>query len=252
LGVVVGDTLTIIALPNVAISQIHGAQPMIRKMTVTGIYESNNKEYDQYYSFTSLKAGQRLFMRRDAIDGVDIRLKEFNRAETVKHAIQRDLGDNARVLSWYDLHIELYLVMQIEHWVAYIILTLIIGVASFNLLGFLTMSVIEKTRDIGIMRTIGFTARRIRRTFMIQGMIIGVVGTLLGVLLGLLLVYLQQTYHLFPLDTSVYIIPALPVEVRAGDLLAITFVSLFLSSVASVYPARRASRLHPAEAVRWE
>jgi lipoprotein-releasing system permease protein len=155
-------------------------------------------------------------------------------------------------MTWYDLHKDLYSVMKIERWLAYVILCLIIGVATFNLLGSLTMSVIEKTRDIGILKAMGATNRDVISIFQIEGLLIGFIGTVAGSLLGLLVCYLQVRYHLFALDPTVYIIPAIPIEVHPLDFLSVAAAALGLSYAATLYPARRAAGLLPAEAIRWE
>ncbi|MRR12004.1 ABC transporter permease [bacterium] len=142
--------------------------------------------------------------------------------------------------------------MTVERWTAYIILCLIVGVATFNVLGSLTMGVIEKRRDIGVLKALGATRTTITRIFMFEGILVGVIGTVAGTLIGLLVCYLQITYHLVPLDPTVYIIPAIPVEIRWTDFLWVGLASMVLSMLASLYPARRAARLLPVEAIRWE
>jgi lipoprotein-releasing system permease protein len=170
----------------------------------------------------------------------------------VQHALQALLGPECKVSTWYDLHRDLYSVMKIERWMAYIILCLIVGVATFNVLGSLTMGVIEKRRDIGILKALGASQASITRLFMFEGILVGTIGTVVGALLGLLVCYLQIQYQLFPLDPSVYIIPAIPVEVRWTDFVAVSLASMLLSTAASLYPARRAAQLLPVEAIRWE
>jgi lipoprotein-releasing system permease protein len=142
--------------------------------------------------------------------------------------------------------------MKIERWTAYLILCLIVGVATFNVLGSLTMGVIEKRRDIGALKSLGATRASIVRIFMFEGLLVGVLGTVLGLVLGLVVCYLQIQYHVFPLDPNVYIIPAIPIDIHAADIVAVTFASMLLSSIASLYPARRAANLLPVVALRWE
>ena len=142
--------------------------------------------------------------------------------------------------------------MKIERWAAYIILCLIIFVAAFNMLGSLMMGVIEKRRDIGVLKSMGATSKSILRLFMFEGLFVGLVGTVLGILIGLSVCYLQIHYQLFPLDPNVYIIPAIPIELRWTDFLAVSSASMVLSSLAALIPARRAASLMPVDAIRWE
>jgi lipoprotein-releasing system permease protein len=199
-----------------------------------------------------MDAGSALFGSGNEIQGVEIRAHDIERTDALEQRLSTNFGSSYRILTWYDLHRELYSVMEIERWMAYVILSMIIGVASFNLLGSLTMSVIEKTRDIGILKTMGATSEMILRIFMHQGLLVGILGSLFGVLLGVFVVYLQQEFHLIPLDPSVYIIPAIPVELHGLDLLIITLTGIGLCSIAAYYPAKRAASLIPVEAIRWE
>jgi len=252
LGVVVGDTISVVSPAGSEFALLQIGQPLIRRFVVAGIYESNNKEYDAFYAYVGLDAGRALFGSGNQVQGVEIRANDIDETDRLAGRIRAEFGGEYRILTWYDLHRELYSVMQIERWMAYIILCMIVGVASFNLLGSLTMSVIDKTRDIGILRTMGATREMILRIFMHQGLIVGVMGSLFGVLLGVIVVYLQKEFHLVPLDPTVYIIPAIPVELNIFDLVLISLTGIGLCSVAAYYPARRAANLIPVEAIRWE
>jgi lipoprotein-releasing system permease protein len=252
LGVVVGDTVSIVSLAGSETALLQLGQPLIRRFHVGGIYESNNKDYDSFFAFVGLDAAQSLFNMGNRISGVEMRLRSITQSDELKSRIEEKFGPQYRVMTWYDLHRDLYSVMRLERWMAYIILCLIIGVASFNLLGSLTMSVIEKTRDIGILKSMGATNTSIVKIFMFEGVLVGVLGSVLGLTLGLSLVWLQSRYHLFPLDPTVYIIPAIPVEVHALDLVIVACTALALCSLAALYPAKRASHFVPVEAIRWE
>jgi len=252
LGSIVGDTISVVSPSGVEVALLQLGQPLIRRFRIVGIYETNNKDYDSYYAYLGIEAGQALFGLKKEIDGYEVRLTDVRQANNVRDALQKEFGARFRYLSWFDLHRELYTVMQVERWAAYLILCLIIAVASFNLLGSLTMSVIEKRRDIGILKTMGITNKAVSRIFLYQGLAVGVVGTLLGTVLGLAVVYLQERYHLFPLDPTVYIIPAIPVEVRWFDLVTVSFAAIVLCLLASRSPAKRAAQLIPVEAIRWE
>lgn len=252
LGVVVGDTIAVVSPSGAELAAMQLGLPLIRRFCVVGIYESNNKDYDGYYAFTNLSSGQSLFGTPNKIDGIDIRFTHVDEADGMQQDLQRKYGTAFRYLTWYDLHHELYTVMRIERWCAYIVLCLIIAVASFNLLGSLTMTVIEKRRDIGILKSIGASDQSVKTIFAFQGFFIGIIGTAIGTALGLLIVYCQDRYHWFPLDTTVYIIPAIPVEVHVFDIIVVALAAIVLCSLASRLPAKRAAMLNPVEAIRWE
>ncbi|MBI4428254.1 MAG: ABC transporter permease [Ignavibacteriales bacterium] len=252
LGAVVGDTIAVVSGAGSELAMMQIGQPLIRKFHVVGIYESNNKDYDAFFAFVGIEAARSLFGLDDKIDGIELRLNDPEQAEQLKRRTEKRFGSQFRVFTWYDLHKELYTVMQIERWSAYIILSLIIAVASFNLLGSLTMSVIEKTRDIGILKSLGATAKSVSRVFFAQGIAVGIIGTVFGTALGLGIVYLQERYHLFPLDPTVYIIPAIPVELRITDLFFVSAAAIGLCALATLHPSRRAAALIPSEAIRWE
>ncbi|MEK9139118.1 MAG: FtsX-like permease family protein [Bacteroidota bacterium] len=252
LGATVGTEVSVISPVGVDAMLMQFGQPLTRKCTVVGIYDSNNKEYDAHYAYLSLESAKYLFQYKDGVGGVELRLKDIQLADDVKSSLLSQLGDRYAISTWYDLHKDLYSVMKIERWSAYLILCLIVGVATFNVLGSLTMGVIEKKRDVGVLKSLGATRTSITRIFMFEGLLVGSIGTSLGLCLGLIVCYLQIHYQLFPLDPNVYIIPAIPVEVRWIDFIAVTVASMLLSTLASLYPARRASMLLPVNAIRWE
>ncbi|HUI11671.1 MAG TPA: ABC transporter permease [Bacteroidota bacterium] len=252
LGTMVGSELTIVSPVGVDAMMTQFGEPLSRRCTVTGIYDSNNKDYDAHYAYISLEAARQLFQYGDTYSGIEIRLHDLDQADNVKRSLQAALGDRMIVRTWYDLHRDLYSVMLIERWTAYIILCLIVGVATFNVLGSLTMGIIEKRRDIGILKALGATRTSIVRIFMFEGLLVGTIGTVAGALIGVTVCLLQIHYSLFPLDPTVYIIPAIPVELRWTDFVAVVLASMTLSTLASLHPARRAARLLPVEAIRWE
>lgn len=252
LGTIIGDTISVVSPSGVEVALLQMGQPLIRRFRVTGIYETNNKDYDSYYAYVSLESGQTLFGVNKQIDGIEVRFVDLSYSDSFKAKLQKQFGNDFRILTWFDLHKELYTVMQVERWSAYLILCLIIAVASFNLLGSLTLAVIEKRRDIGILKAMGITNKLVGQIFLLQGLVVGVAGALLGTALGLGVVYLQKHYHLFPLDPTVYIISAIPVEVRWFDLVVVMVAAVALCLLASRYPAKRASQLIPVEAIRWE
>ncbi|NUN70384.1 MAG: ABC transporter permease [Bacteroidetes bacterium] len=251
LGIGLDDTLYIVTSAGVRDALTGMALPQLFALRVIGIYEARNKEYDGVYAFTSLNTAGALFAA-ERYHGFDVRLSSIDRSDELVEELRARFGDTDIVQSWFDLHRDLYSVMQVERWSAFIILALIIAVASFNLLGSLTMTVIEKTRDIGILKAMGATQKDIMTIFRLEGVLVGVVGSVLGLLLGTFICWLQVEFQLFALDPSVYIIPAIPIEMRTMDLILVPLSALFLCSLAAYHPAKRAAMLQPSDAVRWE
>jgi lipoprotein-releasing system permease protein len=252
LGAIVGDTVMLVSPSNIQEAVTRLAQPEMRRFRVVGIYESHNKEYDGVYAYMSIQAARKLLDMPLEYSGLEVRLFDMDQSQDVKRDLERKVSSSYVVSTWYDLHRDLYSIMKVERWLAYIILCLIIGVATFNLLGSLTMSVLEKTREIGVLKSMGSTDRNILRIYLLEGIIVGLVGTALGSVLGYALCEIQDQYHLFALDPTVYIISAIPVHLQWTDFLAVGLAALILCSTAALYPARRAARLLPADAVRWE
>jgi lipoprotein-releasing system permease protein len=250
---VVGDTVTLISpvgIENV-ITQL--SQPKSQKFIVGGIYSSNNNEYDESYIFTNLETAQKLLGYHNNIQGYDIKLDNINHSFDVKDQLEKKIDNRLfSVNTWYDFHRELYTVMKLERWAAYIILCLIVAVATFNILGSLSMSVIEKKRDIGILRSMGANEKSILKIFMYEGLLIGIIGTTAGAILGYFICYLQLKYNIYPLDPTQYKIDSLPLQVRLTDFFFIAGASMLLSFLASLLPARRAAKIDPLEAIKWE
>lgn len=248
----INDTLYTISFNNLERIVTSFSFPRTKELRVAGIFETNNKEYDNSYIFSSLTDAQNILGVGNKITGYEIRLKDITKADAVKSLLGKRLGNNYRVYSWFDLHKELYSVMLIERWSAYIILSLIIAVATFNILGSLTMTVIEKKKDIGVLRSIGVSDKSVLRIFMFEGILVGTIGTVLGLFLGLALVFLQKEFNFYPLDPTKYIIDAMPVVLRLSDILVVAGMSMLLTFLASLYPAKRAVRISVLDAVRWE
>ena len=247
------DSLTLISPSNIEQTITQFTMPVSKKVYVDGIFSSKNNEYDGGYIFCSLKDAQYLFGYKNSYQGFDIKLDDITNSERVKKILQSKIDlKNYKIETWYDFHQELYSVMQVERWAAYIILSLIIAVATFNILGSLSMSVIEKKRDIGILRAMGATEKSVLRIFMVEGLLIGLIGTLLGVIIGYGICYIQIHYNIYPLDPSQYKINSLPVEVRVSDFFSICGVSMLLSFLASLFPAKRAAKVNPISAIKWE
>jgi lipoprotein-releasing system permease protein len=249
----VGDTVVVTSFNNLSRSALTFTMPAVKKYVVDGIFESNNNDYDFNYVFTSLESAQKLFGLINQIQGFEIRLDNIQNSNEVKDHLEKHIDKNLfRIETWFDLHKELYEMMQIERWAAYIILSLIIAVATFNVLGSLSMSVIEKKKDIGILRSMGVKDKSILRIFMFEGILISIIGTIAGLLLGYIIVLLQLYFKLYPLDSTKFIIDAIPVQLRVTDFIAVAGMALLLSFVASLYPAKRAVKIPVIESIKWE
>ena len=253
LGAFVGDTITIISPTGIEQSITQFSMPETQKFVISGIYSSNNNDYDAGFIFCSLSYGKRLLGYGSNYQGFDIKLDNPNNADKVKKILKLKLSSNLfSINTWYDFHKELYSVMQIERWTAYILLCLIIVVASFNTLGTLSMSVIEKKRDIGILRSIGASENSILKIFMYEGLLIGIFGTLAGLALGYFVCYLQIHYNIYPLDPTKYKIDSLPVRLKLSDFFFVSIASMFLSFIASLIPAKQSTKVNLLEAIKWE
>ncbi len=253
LQTIVGDTISLISPSGIEKSIINYSMPITKKFIVAGIFNSNNNKYDAGFIFSEIKSAQNLLGTKNTYDGYDIMLNDISDAFDIKDKLISSLGvQNFRINTWYDFHKDLYTVMQMEKLVAYLILSLIIAVATFNILGSLTMSVIQKKRDIGILRSMGTTEKSIKRIFMYEGLLIGIIGTFAGLALGYIVSLLQIYYKIYPLDPTQYKIDALPLQLRISDFIIITLISLLLSYFASYFPAKRAAKVNPLKAIKWE
>jgi len=252
LQVTVGDTLHFFS-PNDAERLI--ANPLAyqtKKVIVHGIFLSNNNDYDATLAFLPLQTAQQIFNYKNNYDGIELKLNNANDAFDVKMQLEKVLANNFSISTWYDFHKDLYSVMNIERWVAYALLLMIIAVAVFNILGSLSMSVVEKRREIGVLKVKGVTGSSIKKIFLLQGFYIGVIGTLTGFLLGGIIYYLQVTYKFYPLNPLEYKIDALPMKLEFWDFLTIGGASILLSTFASFIPAKKAAQINPVESIKWE
>jgi len=253
LAVSVGDTLTVLSPAGIE-NLVAGAGSIQNiKLVIKGVYQSKNSEYDGDYVFTGLNHAKYVLGYGDDVQGYEIRFKDYTIASEVKKILEERFGEKEYIFStWYDLHSDIYNVMMLERLVAWLLLSLIILVAAFNILASLTMSVIEKKRDIGVLTSMGMERSTILKIFMIQGFLTGVAGTLAGGLLGLGIYYLQINYHIIALDPLRFKVGWLPMELNAIDYILILVASIGLSLLASIYPAQKAASIDPIDAIRWE
>jgi lipoprotein-releasing system permease protein len=257
LGVRTGDKVTVI-LPGGQVTPA-GIVPRLRSLTVVGTFDAGHYEYDSGLALVALDDAAKLF-RVDGPTGVQLRLKDLDRAPLVAAELANSLGPDVVVRDWTSTNRNWFSAVQVEKRLMFIILTLIIMVAAFNLVSTLVMTVTDKRADIAILRTLGATPRSIMGIFFVQGAAAGVIGTLTGVALGLLVAFnidvivpaIERVLHVSFLPSSVYLISRMPSDPQQGDIVPIVIFSLLFSFLATIYPSWNASRLQPAEALRYE
>ncbi len=253
LGIAAGDTVTLVSPSNIDAIITQGALPLVSKAVVSGTFYSKNNEYDISVIFLQFPEAARLFGMEHDVQGYDIRLNDLNDAKKVKAGIASKIsGNDYTIKTWSDLHDDLFTVMVIERWAAYFLLSLIVVVAVFNILASLTMTVIEKKRNIGIMRAMGMTPAHIKRIYLFHGLIVGAIGTIGGFILGLFIYWLQVTYIIYPLDPTKFKISALPMQLQGMDFIFVGIASMGLSLLAAIIPANKAARVDALDAIRWE
>jgi lipoprotein-releasing system permease protein len=251
LQVTLGEQVQLLA-PQVGTASPLGYIPKVRNFRVVGLFRSGMYEYDASLAFVGLREAQNFLGLGDRITGIEIRLKDMYRAPKVSQDLVALLGGFPyRATDWMELNANLFSWMQMEKRVMFVILALIIMVAAFNILGALIMLVTDKRRDIGILRSMGATAREIRGIFMFEGAVIGMIGMLLGTGAGLLLCHLLDRYKFIKLPGDIYFIDTLPVLVDPKDVLAVVAAAFVISVLATLYPAWKAARMDPVEAIRY-
>ena len=251
LGVSRGDALTVVS-PLGRLTPL-GQVPRSQVFRVAGIFESGMYEYDSSLAYVPLATAQSFLGLGDKVTGIELRVEDIYQADRVAWNAGKLLGGFPFwSRDWMSMNRNLFSALKLEKIVMFIILTLIILVAAFNIISTLIMVVMEKTRDIAILKSMGATNRSIMAIFMIEGLIIGLVGTLLGLVGGFGLCKLLATYQFVQLPRDVYYISTLPVKIDALDVTLTALAAIVISLVATLYPAWQASRLEPAEAIRYE
>jgi len=227
-----------------------GIIPKIRKFRVVGIFDSGMYEYDSSLAYISIRDSQEFFGLADEVTGVEVKVMDIFAAGEVAGTLETQLGSAYRARDWMTLNRNLFSALQLEKMMMFIILILIILVASFNIVGTLTMIVVEKSREIAILKAMGAKNKAIMRIFMTDGLIIGLVGTVTGIPLGIVVCKILQRFYTLPGD--IYYISHLPVTIRLTDVILVAVSAITISFLATLYPSYRAAHLHPAEALRYE
>lgn len=258
MGICLFDTLTIIS-PH-GISTPMGVIPKMKRFLVVGIFDSGFYEYDSTLAFTELKDCQKFLGVHNLVSGLEIKVNNIYKADAIAKAIERKLGFPFWARNWMEMNKNLFSALRLEKRVMFIILSLIVLVAAFNIISTLIMIVMEKNKDIAILKSMGATSKSIMKIFIFQGVIIGAVGTFLGSITGLSIAFNLEKISLFIenlfgikiLPGDVYYLSHLPSQVNYLDVVIIITGTMVLSFLSTIYPSRRASRLDPAEALRYE
>jgi len=250
IGAQVGDSV-LVTSPQGELTP-RGRAPKYQRFRVVAIFHSGFYQYDAAMAFMRLSDAQRLFSEPDLLSVISFKVDDLYRAPEIGKAIEQAAGKGYMTTNWMETNRELFRALKLEQVVTFIIIALIVIVAALNILIALTMMVMEKTRDIAVMMSFGVEPAQVRRIFLLQGFLISVIGTVLGLALGYLAAWAGGHYHFIHLSAEVYSIDTLPFAPRPLDGLIVSVVSIGISLLATLYPSSAASRILPAEALRYE
>lgn len=258
LGVMLFDTVSV--LSPMGVTTPMGLVPRMKKFLVVGIFDSGFYEYDSSLAFLSLKECQKFLNMDDIVTGIEIKVTDIYKAKKIAQSIENKLGHPYWARNWMQMNKNLFSALKLEKRVMFIILSLIVLVAAFNIICTLIMVVMEKNRDIAILKSMGATARSIMKVFILQGVVIGAIGTILGSIFGLAVAlnlekissYIEKLFGFRILPQDVYYLSELPSQVNYGDVLIIVIGTMLICFLSTIYPSLRASRLNPTEALRYE
>jgi lipoprotein-releasing system permease protein len=258
MGIFLHDEVTIIS--PIGITTPVGMVPRMKKFTVVGIFESGFYEYDATLAYLSLRSCQDFLQMGDTVTGIDIKVNDIFKADSIAREVQKKVGFTYWVQNWMQMNKNLFSALKLEKRVMFIILSLIVLVAAFNIISALIMIVMEKHKDIAILKSMGATSASIMKIFIYQGLTVGIIGTFLGTFSGIAIslnlnrisIVLEQLFHFKFLPGDVYYLSELPSKVNYGDVVVIAMGTLLVCFLSTIYPSLRAAKTDPAEALRYE
>lgn len=250
IGAATGSLVTVIS-PEGKLTPL-GRTPNTKRFKVTAIFDSGMYEYDASMVYISLGEAQRFLALGDSVTGLELKVKEVYQSDIIAGKIQKSLGYPYWTKDWKLMNRSLFSALKLEKLTMFVILTMIVLVGALNIISTLVMVVMEKTRDVAILRAMGASARSIMSIFMLQGLLVGVIGTIAGLFSGLGLCHLLSRYQFINLPSDVYYISKLPVQVSVSDVSIVAAAAVVISFLATLYPAWYASRLNPVESFRYE
>jgi lipoprotein-releasing system permease protein len=250
IGAYTGDIVNVIS-PVGEIGPL-GMLPKVRKFRVAGVFEVGMFEFDLNLVLTDIKPAQEFFGMNGEISGIELKLDDIYKAPIVRESLKGKLAFPLMVKDWMQMNRNLFSALKLEKFAMFVALVLIILVASFNIISNLIMNVIEKKREIAILKAMGATNNGIMTIFMMQGLLIGIVGTVIGVIGGYLLSYIINAYEIIKLPADVYYLSHLPVKMKLFDFVVVSLSAMLISFIATIYPAWQAAKLDPVEPLRYE
>ncbi len=250
LGVVVGDPVSVVS--PLATPSAVGLVPRVRRFVVAGWFESGMVQYDEGLVYMNLADAQRFFDLKQGVSAIEVRATHIDRARAVRDRLRERLGAEYDVRDWMDNNRTLFAALQMEKTVYFLVLLLIIVVAAFNIVAMLVLTVIEKRRDVAVLKSLGATSPGVARIFHYKGLVIGAAGTVTGSLVAALVGTVLERYPVIPLPENVFYVNALPVRMHWVHFALVALASMAICFLATIYPARRAARLIPVEVLRSE
>jgi lipoprotein-releasing system permease protein len=250
LGVIAGDTVNLIS-PVGEIGPL-GMLPRAKQFKVAAVFEMGMFEYDTNLAFTDIKSAQEFFGYGNAVSGIQLRLDDIYKASSVRDSVNKKVGFPYYARDWMQMNRNLFSALKLEKFAMFIILILIVLVASFNIVSTLMMNVMEKQKEIAILKAMGAKNQGIMMVFMIQGLLIGIIGTVIGVTGGYVLGKIINNYEIIKLPADVYYLSKLPVKMKLIDFIAVSFSAIAISFLSTLYPSYYAAKLNPVEPLRYE
>lgn len=251
LGVFVGDPINIISPLSTTPGPL-GVVPRVKRFVIVGVFDAGMFEYDSALIYMSLADAQQFFTLGEQVTGVEVKIRDVYQAQTVARELESVLGFPYTTRDWTEVNSNIFAALKLEKVVYFIVLLLIVLVAAFNIIATLIMVVMEKRKDIAVLKSMGATGSAISRVFIYKGLIIGIVGTLMGTLLGWVGCWLLDRYEFIELPKDVFYVSTLPVKIYAENFFIVGAASVIICLLATIYPARQAARLAPVEVIRYE
>ncbi len=246
-----GDEVYIVSPFGGSLTPI-GRIPHMKKFKVVGLFDSGMYDYDTSFAYVSIESAQQLLKLGGSVHGIEVKVDDIYSVDKIAESILKRLGTAYWTQDWMQMNKNFFSALKLEKTVMFIILVLIILVAAFNIISTLIMMVMEKSKDIAILKSMGATSKSVMRIFMLDGLVIGAVGTILGIMGGSVLCFLLKRYEFVKLPSDVYYISTLPVRVQVIDVALIALSAIAISFLATLYPSYQASKLDPAAAIRYE